>query len=173
MDTLFPQLEVTAPVERSVGPFAGVALEQGIDRVLDYSIPKRLVSVLQIGHRVRVPLGRGNKVAYGYVVSISETSEYPKIKPLNDLDDDRVLVSPKLMTLARWMSRYYVTPLGVVLDSVIPSAVKKKVGLGYSQMVYAVQSPEQLQETFEGVKAPKRRAILARLMQLEPAPVSS
>src|SRR2546430_5647417 len=131
MELLFPQLQPPASEqqERADGPFAGVALEQGIDRVLDYSIPKRLVSHLQVGQRVRVPLGRGNKLTSGYVVSIHPTTDYPKIKPLADLADDRVLVAPKLMALARWMSRYYATPLGVVLESVIPSAVQKNTGI--------------------------------------------
>lgn len=168
--TLFPQHQPPPGElrERAHGPFAGVAMEQGIDRVLDYSIPKRLVEQLRIGQRVRVPLGRGNKVTRGYVVSIHPTSDYPKIKPLTDLEDDRVLVAPKLMTLARWMSRYYVTPLGMVLESVIPSAVKKRVGMAYAKLVYATLPPNQLQSTFEKTTAPKRRAILARLLQLQP-----
>jgi primosomal protein N' (replication factor Y) (superfamily II helicase) len=167
--SLFPPLIETSEVTESRGgPFAGVALEQGIDRVLDYSVPRRLVPLLKIGQRVRVPLGRGNKITDGYVVSINPTTQYPKIKPLADLKDERVLVAPKLMTLARWMSRYYVTPLGIVLESVIPSAVKKRIGIGYLQIVTAAQSPDALQAVLEKIKAPKRRAVLARLLQLEP-----
>ena len=44
------------------------------------------------------------------------------------IDDPRVLVGPKLMALSRWIAKYYVTPLGTVLESVIPSAVKKRIG---------------------------------------------
>jgi primosomal protein N' (replication factor Y) len=150
------------------GPFAAVALEQSIDRLLDYSIPKSLVPSLRVGQRVRVPLGRKNRTARGYVVSIHSTSDYPKIKPLSGIEDDRVLFPPKLMELARWMSRYYVSPLGTVLESVIPSAVKKKVGLGYSQIVRVALPAEKIQEILEKTKAPKRRAILARLLQIEP-----
>jgi primosomal protein N' (replication factor Y) len=150
------------------GPFAAVALEQSIDRLLDYSIPKSLAPSLRVGQRVRVPLGRNNRAARGYVVSIHPTSEYPKIKPLAGIEDERVLFPPKLMELARWMSRYYVSPLGTVLESVIPSAVKKKVGIGYSQIVRVALAPEKVQEILEMTKAPKRRAILARLLQVEP-----
>jgi primosomal protein N' (replication factor Y) len=166
--TLFPQLDPPEGEPRAQGPFAGVALEQGIDRMLDYSIPSRLLPHLLVGQRVRVPLGRKNKLTSGYVVSIHPTTDYPKIKPLADLEDDRVLVAPKLMMLARWISRYYVTPLGTVLESVIPSAVKKRIGVGYASMIYPALSPEQMQATLEKTKAPKRRAILARLLQLEP-----
>jgi primosomal protein N' (replication factor Y) len=168
MESLFPQPPTVTPVEKSAGPFAVVALEQSVDQVLDYSIPKKLLTELQIGQRVRVPLGRGNKPASGYIVNIRPTTEHEKIKPLLGLLDERVLVSPKMMTLARWMSRYYVAPLGVVLDSILPSAVKKRVGIGYTSIVRWAIERHSLQSFFEKTKAPKRRAILARLLQLKP-----
>ena len=150
------------------GPFAGVALEQHVDRVLDYGVPGRLVGVIRPGQRVRVPLGKRNRPTFGYVVSVHEDTTYPRIKRLIDIADERVLVPPRLMELARWMSRYYCCPLGGVIESVIPSAVKKKVGVGYANMVRLVPTREAAQEILEKTKAPKRRAILARLLQLEP-----
>jgi primosomal protein N' (replication factor Y) len=168
VETLFGQLEPPpAPPTTFEGPFAGVALEQGIDRLLDYAIPPKLRSALHVGQVVKVPLGRKNRATRGYVVSIHPTTTHPKIKQLSGIDDDRVLISPKLMRLALWMSRYYVAPLGTVLESVIPSAVKKRIGLGYSQMVRLAQPREKVQEILESTKAPKRRAVLARLLLLE------
>ncbi|MGN6627899.1 MAG: replication restart helicase PriA [Tepidisphaeraceae bacterium] len=168
-DMLFPNDAEPELVDaRPTGPFAGVALEQSIDRVLDYAIPPKLVELLKVGHRVRVPLGRGNKPRFGYVVRIAETSSYPKVKSLLAIDDDRVLVSPKMMELARWISRYYVSPLGMVLETIVPAAVKKRIGLGYSKQVRAALPPETLQATLEASKNKKRRTILSRLLQLEP-----
>ena len=170
MENLFGQLELpdTPPQPKSAGPFAAVALEQGIDRLLDYSIPPRLAGSLRVGQVVKVPLGRKNRSTRGYVIDIHPTSAYPKIKPLAAIEDERVLVQPKLMHLALWMSRYYIAPLGTVLESVIPAAVKKRIGLGYSQMVRLAQSREAVQEAMEKTKAPKRRAVMARLLLLEP-----
>src|SRR5688500_3206861 len=167
--TLLGQLEIPpAPTAKAEGPFAAVALEQGIDRLLDYAIPPKFRHALRVGQVVRVPLGRKNRTTRGYVVSIHPESDYPKIKPLSGIDDERVLVPPRLMQLALWMSRYYVAPLGTVLESVIPSAVKKKVGIGYSQIVRLAKPPEELQAILEKTKAAKRRAIIARLLQIEP-----
>jgi hypothetical protein len=149
------------------GPFAGVALEQSIDRVLDYAIPHHMLNVLRPGQRVRVPLGRGNRSVLGYVVTIHETSSYPRIKPLHSIADDRVLVNAKLMELARWMSKYYCCSLGAVIGSIVPSAVTKRTGMGYAQIVRLAVTREVAQRTLEKTKAPKRRAILARLLQLE------
>ncbi len=166
--SLFPNSELPEDKISPVGPFAGVALEQGIDRMLDYKIPPGLIADLKVGQRVKVPLGRKNKMTTGYVVSIHDTTDYPKIKPLGGIEDDRVLVHPNLMRLARWMSRYYVTPLGTVLESVIPAAVKKRIGVGYRQMVRAIVPSADLQQAVETIKMKKRRAVLARLLQIEP-----
>ncbi|HYE21843.1 MAG TPA: hypothetical protein VEA69_25615, partial [Tepidisphaeraceae bacterium] len=75
-----------------------------------------------VGQRVRVPLGRNNKPAKGYVVGIRPTTTYPKIKRLTAIDDERVLVDAGMMELARWMSRYYVAPLGTVIESIVPAS---------------------------------------------------
>ena len=166
--TLFPMpIEAAEPPAAVSGLFATVALEQSIDKVLDYTVPKRLAAVVKVGQRVRVPLGRRNKPATGYIVALPTTSTYPKLKPVSDLIDDRVLVSPPLMELARWMGRYYVAPLGVVLESVVPSAVKKRIGMAYAAMVRVAVPRPALQEAFEKTKARKRRSVIARLLQLE------
>ncbi|MEA2733650.1 MAG: hypothetical protein QOE14_101, partial [Humisphaera sp.] len=172
VETLFGQLELppapAPPRTKADGPFAAVALEQGIDRLLDYSIPEKLRHALHVGQMVKVPLGRKNRTTRGYVISIHPETNYPKIKPLAGIEDERVLIPPTLMQLALWMSRYYVAPLGTVIDSVIPAAVKKKIGLGYSQIVRLAQPREVVQAAMEKTKAPKRRAVLARLLLLEP-----
>lgn len=168
--TLFPELEPPAAPDEPLpqGPFAAVALEQSIDRTLDYSIPPRLVDSVQVGQRVRVPLGKNNRPTAGYVITIHPTTTYPRIKDLIGVEDQRVLVPPPLMELARWMSRYYCASLGSVLESVLPSAVRKKIGIGYQQIVRPALDRVQLQLLFEKTKAPKRRAILGRLLQLAP-----
>jgi primosomal protein N' (replication factor Y) len=152
--------------EMPPGPFASVALEQSIDRSLDYAIPASMASSIQVGQRVRVPLGRNNRPSCGYVIGISATANFPKIKKLLRIEDERVLVPPRLMELAQWMSRYYCAPLGNVLESVLPSAVRKQIGVGYQQIVRSVQERVGLQLLFERTKAPKRRAIIGRLLQL-------
>jgi primosomal protein N' (replication factor Y) (superfamily II helicase) len=166
VQTLFPEIAEPKP-QPLRGFFAGVAMEQAIDRVLDYSVPKRLAAIIQVGQRVRVPLGRNDRKAHGFVVYLRDQTSYPKIKDISGIDDERVLLGGKLIELARWMSRYYCTPLGVVIENIIPSAVKKLVGVGRSQIVRLNQSRQQLQETLEKTKARKRRAILARLLQVE------
>ena len=150
------------------GPFASVALEQSIDRTLDYAIPPTLLDSARVGQRVRVPLGKNNRPTTGYIVAIHPATTYPRIKNLSRIEDQRVLIPPPLMELSRWMSRYYCAPLGAVLETVLPSAVRKQIGLGRQYMVKSVLDRAQLQSVFEKTTAPKRRGILGRLLQLEP-----
>jgi primosomal protein N' (replication factor Y) len=162
--------ELPADARRYDGPVAAVAIEDSLDKLLDYAVPRKLQTRIAVGQRVKVPLGRGNRAALGYVVAKKDGSDFPagKIKSLTDIADERVLVTPALLELARWMSRYYCAPLGTVLDSVIPAAVRKRVGLGFVQMVRPAKPREELQAAFEkGAKSHKRRAVLARLLQLE------
>src|SRR5881394_1079054 len=165
--TLFGELQVSVPERAAQGPFAAVAIERSLDKVLDYSVPAGLVENLAVGQRVSVPLGRNNRPQHGYVISIQPTSDYPKVKPILAIDDQRILLPPKMMELACWMARYYCTPLGTVIDSIIPSAVKKKIGLGWTHQVRLAKTPEEIQAVLEKTRAAKRRAILARLLQIE------
>lgn len=167
--TLFAHLQPPAPEVAASGPVAQIALEQGVDRVFDYAIPVRLRGRVQVGMRVRFPLGRGNRAKRGWVVALKSSSDVPGLKNLLGIDDERVLVAPSVMELARWIGRYYCAPLGVVLESVIPAAVKKKIGIGYSNIVRLAKEPGSIQEALEKTKSPKRRAVLARLLQVKPA----
>ncbi len=96
-----------------------------------------------------------------------DKSELPRLKNLLGIDDERILIAPAVMELARWIGRYYCAPLGAVLESVIPAAVKKKIGIGYSSIVRLAQEPEKIQEILEKTRSRKRRAVMARMLQVE------
>ena len=112
--TLFGVEDVQPAPARVTGPVAAVALEDSLDKLLDYAIPSRWLTRIAVGQRVRVPLGKRNRPAIGYVVAVKDGSDYPRVKDLIDIDDERVLVTPGLLELSRWMSRYYCAPLGTV-----------------------------------------------------------
>ena len=164
--SLFPD---SGPAPRAIaaGLYASVAIERSLDKVLGYSVPAALAAIIAVGQRVRVPLGRGDKPAHGYVVELLGSPKTThKLKPVMAIDDERVLLAAPMLELARWMGRYYCCPLGTVIDSVIPAAVKKRIGMEYTTVVSLAATPEKVQQIIEQTKAPKRRAILARLLQV-------
>ena len=175
-DALFPELDLDEPGPARVqGPFAAVALEQAVDKTLTYTVPPRLSKIIKAGQRVKVPLGRKDRSQTGYVASVTETFaeaaagvKATKLKAIKGIEDERVLVDPHMMELARWIGRYYCCALGLVLESMIPGAVKHKIGVGYTTVVELVKPIAEIQELFEQTKAKKRRSLLGRLLQMEP-----
>lgn len=104
---------------------------------MTYAAPVALGEV-RVGHRVVVPLGRGNKPASGIVVAVGggelvEGIDLAKIKAIKALTG--VAVSEPLLELAVWLSEYYVCPLGMVLTSMMPAAVKRGVGVRTIKLV--------------------------------------
>jgi primosomal protein N' (replication factor Y) len=117
--------------------YALVAVERGIERVgedgaeLLYEIPGVMEAdgAFQVGERVEVPLGK--KKVGGVVVGVGG----PEL--LGDIDPLKIRVIAKrsgamlpgpLVELAKWIAGYYVCPLGMVLGTMVPSAVKREIG---------------------------------------------
>ncbi|MBX3354314.1 MAG: primosomal protein N' [Phycisphaeraceae bacterium] len=119
--------------DRTVG-LVLVAVERGIDRApegLAYLVPESLAS-LEVGERVVVPLGRGDRPTPGWVVGRLREEECSvprsKLKCVLERDLRSAPLPVTLVELARWISAYYCCPLGVTMAGVLPAAVK--VGRG-------------------------------------------
>jgi primosomal protein N' (replication factor Y) len=140
MDRLFPNVveDVSA---QDAGPlrYVRVAIERGIEAGdgLTYRAPP----TVDVGQRVEVPLGRSNKRASGIVVRVGDEEllegfAAAKVKRILKVGSSR-LPAP-LVELARWMAEYYICPLGMVLSTMLPAAVKKGVGLASTVEVEVV-----------------------------------
>ncbi|MGC9258644.1 MAG: replication restart helicase PriA [Phycisphaerae bacterium] len=74
-----------APAVSAISPgistrhYAAVAVDQALDMNLTYCIPPKLLPVLRVGSRVRVPLGRRNRPVSGTILEI--TDQAPACKP--------------------------------------------------------------------------------------------
>ena len=118
-------------VNTAVG-FVRVAVERGVDRYPDglmYAVPPDLDGIA-LGDRVRVPLGRGDTATPGYVIEICDAVglDPARIKPVAGREPTGALPA-QLLELARWISSYYCTPIGMTLAAVTPAAVKRQVGM--------------------------------------------
>ena len=90
----------------------------------DYLWPESLGQP-QLGQRVRLPFGRGNRKSLAFVVDIDRAGDAGghTLKTVAEVIDPQSHFEPVLWKLAAWMSHYYMTPLGMVLAAMIPSAV--------------------------------------------------
>ncbi len=129
MDRLFeepPSLEVpdTPEPQTPDGRVVSVAINANVWRTFDYHWPDSLGEPTQ-GQRVRVPFGRSNKRQPGFIADCNSSFRHAKLKTVEELIDSESQLDPVHWQLASWISQYYLTPLGMTLAAMVPSAVGK------------------------------------------------
>lgn len=103
---------------------ARVSLEIALRKEFDYLIPPGLSGLVDVGSRVQVPFGP--RKVMGCVTALAEESAYTKLKPIIKVIGSQTLVTPKVLTLARWIADYYCCAPEIALKSVLPEVVRKE-----------------------------------------------
>jgi primosomal protein N' (replication factor Y) len=87
-----------------------------------YRVPSTLQDRIQVGMRVRVPLGRQTRT--GVVAGFAETPPASgEVKAVLALLDTTPFVPADLLELCRWTSRYYLASLADVIGTIVPGRV--------------------------------------------------
>ncbi|UCE99814.1 MAG: primosomal protein N' [Planctomycetota bacterium] len=153
-DSLF----VSEKAEKAFGHhIIRVAFASAVDTEFDYLVPDSLWPI-EIGQRVEVPFGRTDKHEIGLCTqsdippedSFAARGRERKLKIVSNIIDKEPLVDANLMELARWISQYYVCPLGQVLAAMVPGAVKKAAGVKTQRQVYLLQGREEAIKKLRG-----------------------
>ncbi len=163
----------TQPATASAtGRYAQVSPEAGLEKFdsLTYAVPAELAG-LAVGDRVLVPLGRRRKMVGGYVLSLSDRTELAasRIKSIHGRDPAGASLPADLLELGQWISRYYCCPLGMVLSTMLPAAVKKGTGLvkkAYVELAEPLRQQEldQIAESFK--LRGQQKKIIEKLLEL-------
>jgi primosomal protein N' (replication factor Y) len=98
------------------------------DREYTYGVPKNLREKIQIGSRVLIPFGKGNKLIEGYVVDTIEKIDfdYRKIKYVKDIIHEDTILSKELINLCRWMKEKYMCRFIDAIQCVMPTGASLK-----------------------------------------------
>ena len=96
------------------------------DDVLTYHVPEAMVSQIDYGSMVTVPMGRANQAVQGYVVATDVTVEAGQYKDVLAVQETETLLTPELVHLAMWMSKYYLCPCYYVLEYMLPKFARNK-----------------------------------------------
>jgi primosomal protein N' (replication factor Y) (superfamily II helicase) len=86
-----------------------------------YLVPADLRERVQVGVRVRVPLGRQTRT--GVVAGFATTPPSGDLRPLIEVLDAGPFVPPDLLELCRWTARYYLASLAEVIATIVPARV--------------------------------------------------
>ena len=104
--------------------FAEVSVNSpaGERQLFSYSIPEGLQAVE--GSGVWVPFG--NRTLQGIVVEISEFPSVEAVRPVDSLIQNEPLLSKTQLELARWISRYYFSPLFAAIALFLPPGFERQ-----------------------------------------------
>ena len=109
--------------------FLRVAVPSPLPRHFDYLLPTA-TPLPAPGARVRVPFGRRETI--GVVLGIGADSDVPpaKLRPIRQLLDREPLWSPALLELLGWAAGYYHHPIGEVVQTALPVALRRGAAPG-------------------------------------------
>lgn len=118
--------------------FAVIAVARDVNKTFHYSIPVHLIEMISEGIRVLVPFGK-NRIE-GYVTGFTDKTDVKDVKDIISLIDDAPVLSSEMLNLAKWISDYYISSIGMVLKIMLPA------GLSASEQRYLriVSNPDNL-----------------------------
>ena len=104
--------------------FADVLLPVPIHQVFTYRVPFELNDSLAFGLRVIVPFGK-SKLLTGIVTEVHERiPETYQAKYIEHVLDEFPIITTKQFQFWRWISQYYMAPLGDVMNASLPANFK-------------------------------------------------
>src|SRR5258708_29445002 len=159
---LFTDAEAGSPVVGTMsGLFADIFFDRPLDHAYSYAVPEELRNGLEVGKRVQVPFGRGDKGTIGYCVGLNETTPARAVKAIQKVLDEEALLTPELLRLTRWMADYYLCGWGQVLNAVVPAGARDRAGTRSAAFVEAVPESD-LPDPLPSLST-KQKAVLDKL----------
>ena len=149
-----------------------VAVPCPLYKTFDYRLNAQQSSkTIHAGMRVRIPFGRQKLI--GIIIEEVQSSDVPanKLKTITAILDDSSLLSTELLKLLYWAARYYVHPLGDVLQTALPVQLRNNDDAAPSLAQYWRLNPaqsiptEKILQTLS--RAPKQQQIYQLLCNTE------
>ena len=94
----------------------------------DYCVPDEFRDSLRPGARVKVPMGRGNRLRVGYCVELLASNTQRRLKSIHSIVDPHPLIHADILALTHWIAEYYVCDWGTALEAVVPADVRGQAG---------------------------------------------
>ncbi|MBQ5561556.1 MAG: primosomal protein N' [Lachnospiraceae bacterium] len=139
---------------------------ENLDKFYEYEIPKEWEETIQVGSQVLIPFGAGNKLIKGFVLGITEGSQFDpaKIKPLKEVLQDGMVLESQFIQLAAWIRNRYGATMNDALRVVLPVKRKmKEKEVRYLHLQASMERMERFRAECERKKY-KARLLLAETL---------
>ena len=159
---------------------AEIAVDNPVVRGTFTYLAEQFWEQLKPGARVVVPFGR--RSAVGFFISLRSLEDLQregvapsKLKPILRLLDkpgEDPLLTPNLLSLARWMAKHYACPLGSTLNAMLPAGVRHGTSGARVRWVTPNCSVEELLRHAQELAAtkPQHANLLRALVALDDRP---
>ncbi|MBC2377017.1 primosomal protein N' [Listeria welshimeri] len=134
-----------------------------VDRPFDYFIPEDLEELIRPGMRVSVPFG--NRKVQGFVTSLDETEENPKLKGIDGVMDLAPVLNEELMELGDWLAEDTLSFRVSAYQAMLPAALRAKYEKYFLRLDDENEELEQLFEGYETLdwKVAEARGLLKQI----------
>lgn len=114
------------------------------DQAFTYRIPETLREVVEIGMRVEVPFGKGDRHIQGFVVGMTTVAKVDTLKFMTRCLDLSPVMNAELLQLADYMKEQTFAFKITCLQTMLPSVMKAKYEKIIRPLVADVESEQQL-----------------------------
>ncbi|EDO1180881.1 TPA: primosomal protein N' [Listeria innocua] len=134
-----------------------------VDRPFDYFIPEDLEDLIRPGMRVSVPFG--NRKIQGFVISLGETEENPKLKGIEAVMDLAPVLNEELMELGDWLAEDTLSFRVSAYQAMLPAALRAKYEKYFLRLDEENEALERLFEGYETLdwKVAESRGLLKEI----------
>jgi primosomal protein N' (replication factor Y) len=145
-----------------------VAVPIPLRQSFDFLVPEQEqadIAMFCIGTRVRVPFGPRKMI--GVITGLPSQSEYPahKLKQALEVLDVESLFEAPLWNTLEWISRYYLAPIGEVIEAAMPVALRQGSAImPPSKKTWRLSDHGRSSSIDELNRAPLQLAIIKRFM---------
>lgn len=125
-----------------------VAVALPVHGTFTYKVPSSLISEVTPGMRVLIPFG--TRRVTGYVLALDKEPGEFTAKSIHGVLDGAPIFPPSMIELFRWVSDYYIHPLGEVILTALPAGLNRYdvpeifLVAGKQAFDYSTLSPEEV-----------------------------
>ena len=111
--------------------YVNVIIPIPISNDISYVVPNNLIDKIEIGKRVLVPFGK-TKTRIAFIKEILYDTNFDfELKEILEVLDDYTILSHKHLEFWSWISKYYLTPIGIVMKMAVLSTLLKKENIHF------------------------------------------
>ncbi|MBN1632876.1 MAG: primosomal protein N' [Ignavibacteria bacterium] len=123
--------------------FVNIALNIGINKLFTYRVPDYLINEAERGKRVLVPFRKN--IVTGVIFDVAKDTDIINARDIKSFPDSSRILQDEYLEFCKWLSEYYVSPIGELVFSGIP----KKINI---ESDYYFSLNEDYKNKFDAIK---------------------